>query len=41
MSISSPFVVVSVIVLVFAASILFATSSKEDSPSTENGHAGH
>jgi hypothetical protein len=36
MSMSSPFVVVSVIVFVFAASILFATSSKED-----NGHSSH
>jgi hypothetical protein len=30
MDITSPFVVVSVIVVVFVASILFATSSKED-----------
>ena len=30
MDITSPFVVVPVIVLVFAASILFSTSSKED-----------
>lgn len=36
MSISSPFVVVPVIVAVFIASILFATSSKED-----NGHSTH
>lgn len=36
MSISSPFVVVSVIVAVFLACILFATSSKED-----NGHSSH
>jgi hypothetical protein len=34
MNITSPFFVVPVIVLVFAASILFATSSKED-----NGHS--
>jgi hypothetical protein len=34
MHISSPYVVVSVIIAVFAASILFATSSKEDKPST-------
>jgi len=34
MSISSPFFVVPVIVFVFAAAILFATSSKED-----NGHS--
>jgi flagellar biosynthesis protein FliQ len=32
MHISSPFVVVSVIIGVFVASILFATSSKEDKP---------
>lgn len=36
MSITSPYVVVSVIVAVFAFSIWFATSSKED-----NGHEGH
>ncbi len=35
MSITSPFVVVAVIVAVFTASILFATSSKED------GHSSH
>ena len=35
MTISSPFVVVPVIIAVFAASILFATSSKED------GHSSH
>ena len=34
MHISSPFVVVSVILAVFAVSILFSTSSKEDGPST-------
>ncbi len=34
MDISSPYFVVSVIVLVFVAGILFATSTKEDSPST-------
>jgi hypothetical protein len=34
MSISSPFVVVPVIVAVFIVSILFATSSKEDGHST-------
>lgn len=33
MHISSPFVVVPVIIGVFVASILFATSSKEDKPS--------
>jgi len=35
MSITSPFLVVPVIVIVFIASILFATSSKED------GHSSH
>lgn len=35
MSITSPFFVVPVIVVVFFASILFATSSKED------GHSSH
>jgi hypothetical protein len=34
MSISSPFVVVTVIIAVFVASILFATSSKEDGHSS-------
>jgi VIT1/CCC1 family predicted Fe2+/Mn2+ transporter len=33
MHISSPYFVVSVILAVFAVSILFATSSKEDKPS--------
>jgi len=33
MHISSPFVVVSVILAVFVVSILWATSSKEDKPS--------
>ena len=33
MHITSPYIVVSVIIAVFAASILFATSSKEDKPS--------
>jgi hypothetical protein len=32
MDVTSPFFVVSVIVLVFAVGILFATSSKEDGP---------
>jgi hypothetical protein len=36
MHISSPFVVVPVIIAVFTACILFATSSKED-----NGHQSH
>jgi hypothetical protein len=35
MEISSPFVVVSVIVLVFVVAIFFATSSKEDGPSAD------
>ncbi len=39
MSISSPYLVVPVIILVFAASILWATSSKEDPPSESNGHS--
>jgi hypothetical protein len=34
MNITSPFFVVPVIVLVFTAAILFATSSKEDGPSS-------
>jgi hypothetical protein len=34
MDITSPFVVVSVIVAVFVAAILFATGTKEDGPST-------
>ncbi len=38
MSLSSPFLVVPVIIAVFAASILWATSSKEDPPSDSNGH---
>jgi regulatory protein YycI of two-component signal transduction system YycFG len=33
MHISSPFVVVSLILAVFVVSILFSTSSKEDKPS--------
>jgi hypothetical protein len=36
MHISSPFVVVPIIIAVFAVSILWATSSKED-----NGHSAH
>jgi hypothetical protein len=32
MNISSPYFVVSVIVVVFVAAILFATSTKEDEP---------
>lgn len=34
MSITSPFFVVPVIIIVFVVSILFATSSKEDGEST-------
>jgi hypothetical protein len=34
MNISSPFVVVSLILAVFVVSILYSTSSKEDKPST-------
>jgi len=36
MDINSPFFVVPVIIAVFVAAILFATSSKED-----NGHSAH
>lgn len=36
MHISSPYIVVSVIIAAFVASILWATSSKED-----NGHESH
>jgi hypothetical protein len=35
MNIASPFVVVPIIVLVFAICIFFATSTKEDGPSAE------
>jgi hypothetical protein len=35
MNISSPFVVVSLIVLVFIVAIFFATSTKEDGDSTD------
>jgi len=34
MNITSPFFVVPVIIVVFVVSILFATSSEEDGPST-------
>ena len=40
MDINSPFFVVPVIIAVFAACILFATSSKEDGHS-EDGHSAH
>jgi hypothetical protein len=33
LNISSPFIVIAVIVLVFTVAILFATSTKEDGPS--------
>jgi hypothetical protein len=33
MDISSPFVVISILVLVFVVGILFATGTKEDGPS--------
>ncbi len=39
MSISSPFLVVPVVIVVFAISILWATSSKEDPPSGANGRS--
>jgi hypothetical protein len=34
MSLSSPFFVVSLIVVIFVVAILYATSSKEDGPTT-------
>ncbi|MGH9607045.1 MAG: hypothetical protein ACRD3N_15265 [Terracidiphilus sp.] len=40
MNIDSPFFVVPVIIAVFAACILWATSTKEDGHS-ENGHSAH
>ena len=39
MHITSPFFVVPTIIAVFVASILFATSSKEDPPSQSDGHS--
>jgi hypothetical protein len=39
MHVNLPFVVVSAIIVVFVASILFATSSKEDPPSQSDGHS--
>jgi hypothetical protein len=36
MDITSPFVVVPLIVIVFFASIFFSTSSKEDTPSADD-----
>ena len=41
MHITSPFFVVPVIIAVFVASILWATSSKEDGSSADNGHSSH
>jgi len=35
MDMTSPFVVIPVIIAVFAASILFSTSSKEDGPAAQ------
>jgi hypothetical protein len=40
MHITSPFFVVPVIIVVFFASILFATSSKEDGHA-DHDHSGH
>ena len=40
MHISSPFVVVPVIIAVFVVSIFFATSSKDDAES-KDGHSAH
>ncbi len=40
MDITSPFFVVSLIVVVFFAAILFATSTKEDGHG-EEGHSAH
>jgi hypothetical protein len=41
MHITSPFVVVPVIVAVFVACILWGTSSKEDGYSGEDSHSAH
>lgn len=41
MDITSPYVVVAAILIAFAASILFATSSKPDGHDDHNGHNGH
>ncbi|HWG19998.1 MAG TPA: hypothetical protein VG225_05655 [Terracidiphilus sp.] len=41
MDITSPYVVVSVIAAVFVASILFATSSKEDGSHDHDEHGAH
>lgn len=39
MDITSPFVVVAAIIIAFACSILFATSSREDGAQSDHGHA--
>lgn len=39
MDITSPYVVVAVILITFAVSILYATSSKIDGQDEHNGHA--
>jgi hypothetical protein len=39
MDITSPYVVIAAIVIAFAASILFSTSSKPDGQDEHNGHS--
>ena len=41
MDITSPYVVICAIVAAFLASILFATSSKEDGSHDDHGHHAH
>jgi hypothetical protein len=41
MDITSPYVVVCAIIVAFVASILFATSSKEDDSHDDHGHQAH
>lgn len=41
MSITSPYFVVPVLIVVFLATILFATSTKEDSSAGQDGHSSH
>jgi hypothetical protein len=41
MDITSPYLVVSVIIAAFVVSILFATSSKEDCNNGHDDHQGH
>ena len=41
MDITSPYVVVTAIVIAFIASILFATSTKEDGAHEDHGHSSH